>query len=87
MEFTPSDGLVWEPPVLRTVATEDTGIAHLVAEIDKHREYLHKSGNWEKQARLRLMTQLEHLLKAELVSRSAQHGIGATRANGLDAAR
>ena len=68
-ESTPSDGLAWEPPVLRTVATEDTGIAHLVAEIDKHREYLQKSGNWKKQARLRLMTQLEHLLKAELVSR------------------
>ena len=51
------------------MATEDAGIAHLVAEIDKHREYLQKSGNWEKQARLRLMTQLEHLLKAELVSR------------------
>jgi LAO/AO transport system kinase len=64
-----SGGLFWEPPVIRTVATDDSGISELVTGIDNHREYLQKSGDWGNQARLRLETQLDHLLKIELVSR------------------
>jgi len=54
---------------MRTVATDGNGIAELVSEIDHHREYLQKSGGWTRQERLRLESQLDHLLKAELLSR------------------
>ena len=64
-----SGDLPWETPVLRTVATDGSGISDLVAEIDRHREYLQKSGGWTRQERARLESQLDHLLKAELVSR------------------
>jgi putative protein kinase ArgK-like GTPase of G3E family len=66
---TQGSGLFWEPPLLRTVAIDDNGISDLVSEIDNHREYLQKSGDWGKQARLRQEVQLDHLLKTELVSR------------------
>jgi GTPase len=66
---TQSSGLFWEPPVLKTVATDDNGISELVSEIDHHRAYLQISGDWGKQARLRQEVQLDHLLKTELVSR------------------
>jgi LAO/AO transport system kinase len=59
----------WEIPVLRTVATDGNGITDLVSEIDRHRVYLEESGGWAKQERARLESQLDHLLKAELVSR------------------
>ena len=82
-----SDGLAWEPPVLRTVATEDTGIAHLVAEIDQHREYLQKSGDWTKQARLRLMTAIGSPAQSRAGYRAgAADCIGAARAIGIGAA-
>jgi len=61
--------LAWEIPVLRTVATDGSGISVLVTEIDHHREYLQNSGGWTKQERTRLESQLDHLLKAELVAR------------------
>ena len=64
-----NEGQYWEPPVLRTVATEGTGVSTLVAEIDRHREYLQESGEWAMRERLRLVSQLDHLLKAELVAR------------------
>jgi LAO/AO transport system kinase len=61
--------LFWEPPVLCTVATDGHGISDLVSEIDHHREYLEKSGDWRKQEHLRLESQLDHLLKTGLLSR------------------
>jgi len=66
---SPDKDQYWQPPVLRTVATEGTGISNLVAEIDRHKTYLQESGGMAKRERLRLVSQLDHLLKAELVAR------------------
>lgn len=68
-ELSPDKELPWLPPVLRTVATEGTGIPTLVGEIERHRDYLKNSGERAKRERLRLESQLDHLLKAELVAR------------------
>jgi LAO/AO transport system kinase len=34
----------WSPPILRTVATEGTGVAHLADRLEEHRAYLETSG-------------------------------------------
>ncbi|NLL18981.1 MAG: methylmalonyl Co-A mutase-associated GTPase MeaB [Clostridia bacterium] len=37
----------WRPPVVKTITLDGTGLDELLAEIDKHREYLISSGNLE----------------------------------------
>lgn len=45
----------WTPPVLRAVAMKDEGITELVASLDRHFEYLEKSGTLRERRRQRLM--------------------------------
>jgi LAO/AO transport system kinase len=59
----------WQTPVLRTVATEGTGMLELYREIARHRQHLEASGEWGRRERLRLQSELEVLLQAVLVSR------------------
>jgi LAO/AO transport system kinase len=59
----------WQPPVLRTVATEGIGIAEVYAEIMRHRLHLEQSGEWQRRERARLQSELDSLLQAALVSR------------------
>jgi len=59
----------WEPPVLRTVATEGTGVVELYREIARHRQHLESSGEWARRERTRLQSELEVLLQAALVTR------------------
>jgi LAO/AO transport system kinase len=59
----------WLTPILRTVATEGTGILDLVQEIERHRQYLLQSGEWQRRDRERLHTELENLLRETLVAR------------------
>jgi LAO/AO transport system kinase len=62
----------WQPPILRTVATEGTGVGELFLEIARHRVYLAESGEWQRRERLRLQSELDMLLQALLVSRWRQ---------------
>jgi len=62
-------GDFWQPPVLRTVATEGVGISELGDAILRHREHLQTSGGWERREHARLQAELDTLLKAGLVSR------------------
>jgi LAO/AO transport system kinase len=48
-----ADGM-WEPPVLTTVASKGEGIADLVAALDKHREFLERSGKLVERRKRRL---------------------------------
>jgi LAO/AO transport system kinase len=56
----------WEPPVLKTVATEKQGIRELVEEIHRHRDFLQKSDLWKKKRQerntKRLRSRIEDLL-------------------------
>lgn len=59
----------WTPPILRTVATEGTGIQAVVEAIQTHRQYLQSSGEWERRERIRLQSELENRLQAALMKR------------------
>jgi len=59
----------WIPPLQRTVATDGTGIAELAQHIVRHREHLHRSGDWTVRDRLRLESELEAVLQSELMNR------------------
>lgn len=65
----PSPAPQWIPPILRTVATEGTGIQAVVEAIQTHRHYLQSSGEWERRERYRLQSELENLLQAILMKR------------------
>jgi GTPase len=45
---------MWEPPVLTTVASKGEGIADLVAALDKHHEFLERSGKLVERRKRRL---------------------------------
>jgi len=59
----------WIPPIQQTVATEGTGIAELVAEINQHAEHLRQSGDWAARERSRLGSELDAMLQEMLVAR------------------
>jgi LAO/AO transport system kinase len=60
---------LWIPPVLRTVSTEGNGIAELAESIAQHLAHLNQSGGWIMRERARLETELDALIRAELMSR------------------
>ena len=58
----------WMPPVLPTVAVTGEGVPELIAELDRHLNYLQVSGEWQKREENRLTNELELLLKDSLRS-------------------
>jgi LAO/AO transport system kinase len=58
----------WEPPLLRTIATDGTGVEELLAAIDSHALHLRKSGGWKQREQARLEAELQTLLTATLVA-------------------
>jgi LAO/AO transport system kinase len=60
---------IWFPPIIRTVATEDTGFPELAKAIDQHRSFLQKEGEWERRDQERMQSELELLLRETLVRR------------------
>jgi len=66
---TAPESSIWQPPILRTVATEGAGMVELYGEIARHRQFLAGSGEWERRERLRLQSELDMLLQTALVSR------------------
>ncbi len=59
----------WFPPILKTVATEGTGIPEVAEEIFHHEQHLRQSGEWEVRERGRLESELEVILQDTLVAR------------------
>lgn len=57
----------WSVPIQRTVATEGTGIPELVAQIEKHAEYLRSSGDWAERDQARLESEVNTILTQTLV--------------------
>ncbi len=60
---------LWIPPINKTVATEGKGIAELAESIAKHVAHLHQSGDWAARDRARLGSELDTLIREELMSR------------------
>jgi LAO/AO transport system kinase len=65
---TSHDPALWIPPIVRTVATEGTGVADLVTSISAHAEHLRQSGDWSKRERARLESELDLMLTQTLVN-------------------
>jgi len=59
----------WEVPVLLTTAINNSGIPELADAIERHREFLEKSGRLEKTRRERARRQLLALAQQQLLSR------------------
>jgi LAO/AO transport system kinase len=57
----------WEPPLLRTIATDGTGVEELLAAIDQHALHLRRTGDWKQRERARLEAELQTLLTETLV--------------------
>ncbi len=64
-----ADAPLWVPPVVRTIAVENEGIADLAAAIARHRAHLQETGEWQIRDRVRLQSELENLLRDTLMQR------------------
>jgi LAO/AO transport system kinase len=56
----------WLPPIKKTVSTEGVGITEVLDEIDRHRDYLLQSGDWEIRDKARLQAELENRVRQML---------------------
>ena len=63
---------LWITPIYRTVATEGTGLPELMAAIQRHRDYLEETGEWQRREQARLKTELDDLLRETLMNRWRQ---------------
>jgi LAO/AO transport system kinase len=57
----------WQPPIIKTVATEGTGVDELVAAIHAHHNHLIKTGEIERNRQRRLGAQLEAIVEQSFV--------------------
>jgi LAO/AO transport system kinase len=64
----PVNAVLWVPPILRTVATDGTGVGELLAAIERHAQHLRATGDWGRRERTRLESELEALLTETLVT-------------------
>jgi LAO/AO transport system kinase len=58
---------LWIPPIQQTTATEGTGVADLVREIERHYQYLKETGELLRREQARLKSELDILLRERLV--------------------
>jgi GTPase len=70
--IAPADGLeplFWIPPIIRTVATEGLGTPELADAIAQHRQHLKTSGEFAQREMDRLRSELDLLVREELLER------------------
>jgi LAO/AO transport system kinase len=60
---------IWIPPINKKVATEGKGIAELAQSIARHADHLRQTGDWAARDRARLGSELDALIRDELMSR------------------
>jgi LAO/AO transport system kinase len=68
----------WIPPVLKTVASRDEGVAEVLAAVERHRAFLTESGELERRRRSHLRLRVETLLKERVVA-AADRVLGVER--------
>jgi LAO/AO transport system kinase len=59
----------WQPPIIKTVATEGMGIGEVVTAVGDHSSHLHSTHLFEKRERARLRRELESILQHEVLDR------------------
>jgi LAO/AO transport system kinase len=67
LESATALALPWRIPIVRTIATEGTGLPELVDQIAAHAEFLRNSGQWERREAARLISELNAILREALV--------------------
>jgi len=68
----------WVPPILKTAASRDVGIAELVAAVEAHRSWLVESGELARRRRSHLRLRVETILKERVVA-TADRVLGVDR--------
>ncbi|MDQ1479895.1 MAG: GTPase, partial [Actinomycetota bacterium] len=68
--------LSWRPPVLKTVATDGTGVAELWDALRAHREFLETNGLVEERRRRRVRDEIRAIVAEELRERANALGSG-----------
>jgi LAO/AO transport system kinase len=68
----------WLPPILKTVAAREEGVAEVLAGIERHREHLTASGEIERRRRSHLRLRVETILKERVVA-AADRVLGVDR--------
>ncbi len=63
----PPDPTVWEPPILKTVASHDEGVTEVLAGIERHRTFLDQTGQRTVRERARARMQFVALLRERLL--------------------
>lgn len=74
LRLVPSGG--WEPPVVRTVATADEGIADLADSIERHRAHLEAAGALAERRLRRRKSEILRLLEAHLRDEAMRRASG-----------
>lgn len=69
LEAPQANAPLWIPPIVKTVATDGSGIPELAEAIAKHKSHLHQSGDWSARDRARLRSELEAVLQEALMNR------------------
>ncbi|HEX7320085.1 MAG TPA: methylmalonyl Co-A mutase-associated GTPase MeaB [bacterium] len=54
--------LQWQCPIIKTVATEDKGVAELLSAVIQHKDYLFRTGEFEKRRKARITVQINDLI-------------------------
>jgi LAO/AO transport system kinase len=67
----------WSPPIVRTVATEGTGVAELVEAVARHRAYLESSGAWHQRRADSARRQVRAIVEDRVQRRMEQLTAGA----------
>jgi len=68
----------WLPPIVKTVAARDEGVDKLLAEIERHRDYMMTSGEIDRRRRSHLRLRVETILKERVVA-AADRVLGVDR--------
>ena len=63
----------WQPPIVKTIATQSSGIAELKQAINDFRRFLQQNGQWELRDRLRLVSEVEHIIREKSVDQLLAH--------------
>lgn len=64
----PSSG--WQPPLLETVAITSEGVSGLIGAVERHMAYLSQSGRLRAREQMRVLGELEEILREELFRRA-----------------
>jgi LAO/AO transport system kinase len=71
LSFSPHSGESWDPPILRTIAINNTGTEELVSQIQRHTDYLKTTGKMREkilqQSRARMIDSLEYEITSHII--------------------